>query len=59
METKMCHIFNFLPFDMVLGMVNPFMRTVNVTSSGKSYLISMPFLLTCQDNTKFFPPAES
>ena len=55
----MCHINNSLPFDMVLGMGNPFLRTVNVTSTGKSYLISMPFLLTRQDNIKFFPPAES
>ena len=52
---------SILRTDTVLGIVNPFSWIFNAVSSEKSYLISMPFLLTYIDVriVNFFPPAES
>ena len=57
----MFHIFHFFQSGMVFETVNPFSCIFNAISSGKSCLISVPFLTCHLDvrTVKFFPPAES
>ena len=55
------HFFHFWQTGMVFEIVNPFSWILNAIFSGKSCLISKPFLTCLLDfrTLDFFPPAES